>query len=101
LATRTATPRSRASLSLRPTRANGIRSNLFNRGHPLKAEPGLSDALDAHKRTVTNKIKAITDLDQMTDSFCERIIMEALVEPLVLHFDRMTNEIALLPSPRG
>lgn len=69
-----------------------IRSNLFNRGHPLKAEPGLSDALEAHKRSIINKIKGITDLNQMTDSFCERIVKEALVEPLVLHFDRMTRQ---------
>jgi hypothetical protein len=69
-----------------------VRSSLFNRGHPLKAEPGLSDALDSHKRGIIKKIKNITDLDQMTDSFCERIVKEALVEPVVLHFDRMTRQ---------
>jgi hypothetical protein len=69
-----------------------IRSNLFNKGHPLKAERGLSDALDAHKRTVINKIKGITDPNQMTEPACERIIKEALVAPLVLHFDRMTRQ---------
>jgi hypothetical protein len=69
-----------------------IRSNLFNRGHPLKAEAGLSDVLDAHKRGVINKIRGITALDQMTDSFCERIVKDALVEPLVLHFDRVTRQ---------
>jgi hypothetical protein len=69
-----------------------IRSNLFSRGHPLKAEAGLSDVLNARKRGVLNKIKGITALDQMTDSFCEGIIRGALVEPLVLHFDRMTRQ---------
>jgi hypothetical protein len=69
-----------------------IKSNLFNRGHPLKAEPGLPDTLDAHKRTILNKIKGITDLNQMTDSFCEQIVKDGLVEPLVLHFDRMTKQ---------
>jgi hypothetical protein len=69
-----------------------IRSNLFSKGHPLKAEPGLSDALDAHKRTIINKIKAITDLDQMTDAFCQRIVKEGLIAPLVLHFDQMIRQ---------
>jgi hypothetical protein len=45
-----------------------IRSNLFNRGHPLKAEQGLSDALERHKQSIVNKIRAISDLDQMTHS---------------------------------
>jgi hypothetical protein len=69
-----------------------INSNLFNRGHPLKAEAGLSDLLDSHKRRVIDKIKNITALDQMTDPFCERIIRESMVEPVVLHFDRMTRQ---------
>lgn len=69
-----------------------IRSNLFSKGHPLKAEPGLSDALEAHKRTILDKIENITDLNQMTDSFCEQIVKDALVEPVVLHFDRVTRQ---------
>jgi hypothetical protein len=69
-----------------------IRSNLFNKGHPLKAEPGLSDLLGTHKRAILNKIKSSTDLDQMTDSFLERLVKDSLVEPLVLHFDRMTRQ---------
>jgi hypothetical protein len=69
-----------------------IKSNLFSKGHPLKAERGLSDTLEGHKRSILNKIRGISDLDQMTDSFCERVIKGALVEPLVLHFDRMTRQ---------
>lgn len=69
-----------------------IRSNLFSRGHPLKAEPGLSDLLEGHKRSVLNRIKGVSDLSQLTDSFCEGLIKNALVEPLVLHFDRMTRQ---------
>jgi hypothetical protein len=69
-----------------------IRSNLFSRGHPLKAEAGLSSTLDGHKRSFLNKIKSVTELDQMTDSFCESVIKGALVEPPVLHFDRMTRQ---------
>jgi hypothetical protein len=69
-----------------------INSNLFSKGHPLKREPGLSDALERHKLSVINRIKGITDLDQMTDSFCEGLIKSALVEPLMLHFDKMTRQ---------
>lgn len=69
-----------------------IKSNLFSRGHPLKAEPRLADWLDNRKRGTINAIKSITALDQMTNPFCERIIKESLVEPLVLHFDRMTRQ---------
>jgi hypothetical protein len=69
-----------------------IRSNLFSRGHPLKREPGLSEALERHKLSIINRIKGITDLDQMTDSFCEGLIKKAIVEPLVLHFHRMTRQ---------
>ena len=68
------------------------KSYLFKKGHPLTAEPRLSNLLDAHERQIIDKIKGITDLNQMTDSFCERIIRDALVEPLTLHFDRMTRQ---------
>jgi hypothetical protein len=69
-----------------------IRSNLFSRGHPLKAEPRLSDLLEGHKAAIIGKIKNITNLDQMTDQFCERLVKDALVEPVVLHFDRATRQ---------
>src|SRR5690348_9891239 len=69
-----------------------IRSNLFSRGHPLKAEARLSDVLEGHKRRVITEIQGITDLSQMTDSNCAQIIKGALVEPLVLRFDRMTRQ---------
>jgi hypothetical protein len=69
-----------------------IRSHLFSKGHPLKAERGLSDALEGHKRSIINKIKGITDLDQLTDAFCQRLVKEALIAPLVLHFDQMTKQ---------
>jgi hypothetical protein len=70
-----------------------IQSYLFNRGHPLKAERGLSDVLEGHKRGILNKIRGISDLDQMTNAFLERLVKESLVEPLTLHFDRMTRKI--------
>jgi hypothetical protein len=69
-----------------------IRSNLFNRGHPVKAEAGLSDALENHKRSVLNKIRAIADLDQMTDAFLEGLVKKSLVEPLAIHFNQMTRK---------
>jgi hypothetical protein len=71
-----------------------IRSTLFSKGHPLKAEPRLSDALDAHKRTVINKIKSVTSLKAMTDSFLAGLVREALVKPLVidLSYDNIRKE---------
>jgi hypothetical protein len=70
-----------------------IRSNLFSRGHPLKAEPGLSDVLENHKRGILHKIKSISDLDQMTDAFLEALVKDSLVELLAVHFDRMTRKL--------
>lgn len=70
-----------------------MRSSLFSMGHPLKAEAGLSDALENHKRRILNQIKAISDLDQMTNSFVEQLVTGSLVEPLVIHFDKMTRKL--------
>lgn len=69
-----------------------IRSNLFNRGHPLKAEAGLSDALERHKASIQNKIRSISDLDQMTDAFLEGLVKKSLVEPLAIQFGKMTRK---------
>jgi hypothetical protein len=54
---------------------------------------GLSDALESHKRAVVNKIKAISDLDQMTDAFLARLVKESLVEPLNIQFDKITKKL--------
>lgn len=70
-----------------------IKSTLFSKGHPLKAEPGLSDVLEGHKRRILDKVRSISDLDQMTDSFLERLVKESLVEPLFIHLDRMTRKL--------
>lgn len=70
-----------------------IKSNLFSKGHPLKAEPGLSDVLEGHKRRTLATITSISDLDQMTDRFLENLVKEALVEPLAIQFDRMTRKL--------
>jgi hypothetical protein len=70
-----------------------IKSNLFSRGHPLKVEAGLSDALERRKHSVINKIRAISDLDLMTDAFLERLVRESLVAPLAVHFDKMTRKL--------
>lgn len=69
-----------------------IKSHLFIKGHPMKREPGLSDLLDAHKRTIRDKIKAISDLDTMTDQFLEKLVKDSLVAPLAIQFDRMTKK---------
>jgi hypothetical protein len=69
-----------------------IRSNLFDVGGPLKAEAGLSDVLEGRKRGVVNRIRAISDLDEMTDPFLEGLVRKSLVEPLAIHFNRMTRK---------
>lgn len=69
-----------------------INSNLFSRGHPLKAEAGLSDILENHKRQVLKSIREISDLDQMTDSFLQRLVKESIVEPLSVHIDKKTGK---------
>lgn len=70
-----------------------IKSHLFSKGHPGKAEPGLSDVLEGHKRLILGKVRSISELDQMTDSFLELLVKESLVEPLAIHFDRMTRKL--------
>jgi hypothetical protein len=70
-----------------------INSNLFSKGHPLKAEPGLSSVLEGHRLRIVEKIRNISDLDQMTDSFLEQLVVGSLVEPLVMQFDRMTRKL--------
>ncbi len=67
-------------------------STLFNKGY-LTRQPSLSDVLDAHKRGVINEIRSISDLDQMTDSFLERLVKDSLVEPLAIPFDKMTRKL--------
>jgi hypothetical protein len=50
--------------------------------------------LDASKRTVINKIKSVTSLKAMTDSFLAGFVGEALVKPLVidLSYDNIRKE---------
>jgi hypothetical protein len=67
-------------------------STLFSKGY-LTGQPSLADVLDAHKRRVINKIRSISDLEQMTDSFLERLVKESLVETVVLHFDRISRKL--------
>jgi len=69
-----------------------IRSHLFSKGHPTVPEPGLSTVLEGHKRGILNKIRAISDLDQMTDTFLERLVKDSLVEPLCIQLDKMTRK---------
>src|SRR5262249_53997793 len=69
-----------------------IRSNLFNKGF-MTRQPGLSDVLEGHKRGILTQIKAITDLNQMTDAFLDHLVKESLVEPLSLEFGRMARQL--------
>ena len=70
-----------------------IKSNLFSKGHPLKREPGLSDVLEGHKRHILDKVRSISDLDQMTDAFLEHLVKKSFIEPLAIQFDRMTHKL--------
>jgi hypothetical protein len=69
------------------------KNHLFVKGHPANREPGLRDLLEGHKRSTLKKIRDISDLGQMTDSFLERLVKDSLVEPLNLRFDKMTQKI--------
>ena len=69
-----------------------IRENLFNKGH-WTGKAGLSDVLDHHKNRILDRIRAITDLDQMTDQFIQNLVAESLIGPLTLHFDKMTRQL--------
>jgi hypothetical protein len=40
-----------------------------------------------------HKIRAISDLDQMTDAFLESLVKSSVVEPLAIHFDEMTRKL--------
>jgi hypothetical protein len=59
----------------------------------MTRQPSLSAVLEGHKRGVLNKIRNVTDLDQLTDAFVERLVKESLVSPPVLHFDQMTKKL--------
>lgn len=72
---------------------NFTRSNLFSKGHPLKAEPSLSAVLDDHLRRILGKIAAVADLGRMSESFLAGLVKESLVEPLSIRFDQMTRSI--------
>ena len=66
-------------------------NSLFSKGW-MTRQPSLSDVLDHHRNQMADRIRAVTDLDQLTDAFLTGLVKEALVEPLQLHFDRMTRK---------
>ncbi len=70
-----------------------INSSLFSKGIPMSAEPGLSSVLEGQRRGIVEKIRGISDLDQMTDSFLEELVKGSLVEPVVIQFGRMTRKL--------
>src|SRR4051794_13625872 len=69
-----------------------IRSHLFDKG-PWRRQPGLSDVLDHHKRSILHRISAISDIDQMTDAFLDTLVKDSLVEPLCFDFGGMTRRL--------
>ena len=69
-----------------------IKTHLFVSKERTGRHVPLSAVLDGHKRSTLDDIKAVSDLDQMTDSFLAGIVKESLVQPLHFHFDKMTRE---------
>jgi hypothetical protein len=59
----------------------------------LSGAPILSDVLQAHKNSIIKKINGITDLNQMTNAFLSGVVRESLVDPLVVHFDKISKSI--------
>src|SRR6266851_4529637 len=59
----------------------------------MRSPWGLAQVLERHKHDVLTKIKNISDLDQMTDTFLERLVKDSLVEPLIIQFDKATKKI--------
>jgi hypothetical protein len=70
-----------------------IKSDLFSKGHPVSGQPSLSSVLENHKRATLNKIECISDLDQMTDAFLQRLVKDSVVEPLAILFDKKTRKL--------
>src|SRR5437879_2272437 len=69
-----------------------IRSELFTQGHPPRiGQTTLSAVLENHKRKIET-IKGISDPDQMTEAFLEKL-SRSLVDPLVFQFDKMTRQM--------
>ncbi len=71
--------------------ASLIRGSLFNKGF-MTRQPGLSDVLEHHKQGICNRIRAVTDLDQMTDTFLSKLVQDSLVGAIHLHFDKMMHK---------
>lgn len=68
-----------------------IQDTLFDKGF-LTGRPGLPELLRGHEEDILKKIRRISSLGEMTDAFLGRIIKDSLVEPFVLHLDRMTRQ---------
>ncbi len=62
--------------------------NLFSDGGFSK--PGLYGFLEAHRQETLQKIRAISDLDQLNEDFLSKLVKDSLVEPLALNFEKMT-----------
>ncbi|MFL5330327.1 MAG: hypothetical protein ACJ8C4_15610 [Gemmataceae bacterium] len=69
-----------------------IRENLFMGGFWGRGGASLSDALRAQEKIITERIRNVSDLQQLTEQFLDELIKDSLVNPLVLKFDRMTRK---------
>jgi hypothetical protein len=69
-----------------------IQSHLFQKGL-MTRQPSLADILLGHEIQTLNTIKDISSLDEMTDSFLSSLVKDSLVDPLVIHLDRITRQL--------
>ena len=69
-----------------------IQSHLFDKGL-MTGQHSLFDILCHHEQQTINRIKNIASLEDMTDSFLTSLVRDSLVEPLTIHFDRMTRKL--------
>jgi hypothetical protein len=69
-----------------------IRSHLFDKGF-MGNGPALFDVLRNHERQILDRIKRISSLDEMTDSFLSNLIKESLIETVALDFGNMTRDL--------
>lgn len=65
------------------------KAKLFSKGTWTR-QPGLNDILEGHKQRTIHTIKAISDLDQLNETFLARLVKDSLVEPLVFDFAAMS-----------
>ena len=67
--------------------------HLFLEGCPLKNKGfDLSQVLDAHEKCILDKVKSISDIEQLTDNFLSKLVDDSLVKPVFLKTNQKTRK---------